>query len=291
MPKYSIGLIAGLALVSAAAATSMAANGASTVANAPTDRVQLQVGQVAPASPGAAASGQNTGTAPGSGAQVGAQAANEPAPGVSARAAKPVVKTVRTVKVDLPKSIQVGKTATGFVSVMDVTGKTGVPVNGVNVALQEKRTVGKTVTWVDVQSGTTDGSGRMAIAFTGQVNTTWRAAYYPATGKPAYSAQLTTQVYAWVTWGARPDMDVRAKTATSYTLRITADSNPNGHLEYMRKGDKKWTKLKSAKLPANDLITQAISFAKAGTYYVRGASDNTKSNSPGYTTTLTITVR
>lgn len=281
MPKIIVSVLTGVALVAVGAIASAASTGSQPTAPAPVvakaigaQAVPVKAGNASGAQGGAGAAGAN------------AQGSSVAGAVVSAAAAP---KTVRTVQLTMPSTTLVGKTVNGAIKVTDVTGKASAPVSGANVALQVKRVGSKD--FVDVATDVTSEGGVVPFTYTVTETGVFRAAYEPAAGKPVYSNTVSVVPTALVTWGARPAAAATKKAPTAFTFRISGAAATAGHLEYMAKGAKTWTKLKPAQLPSTDLLTQSIAFPSAGTYYVRGVSEATPSIGSGSTTTLTVIVR
>ena len=201
----------------------------------------------------------------------------------------PAVKPVRSVKLTFPTDAsKVGANVTGSIRVVDTAGKVVTPAEGAAVALQQLR--GKV--YVTIADGVTTDAGDFPVSFTSKVNATWRAELTPTSGKKLYSASVSTKASASATWAARPDMDVTHGVAMSYAFRVNSETATTGHLEIANsKTPTKWIPLKAVAVPATEVVTQLQKFPSAGTWLLRGASASTATNAPGYTTTLTVTVR
>ncbi len=287
MSKRTIGMVAAGAALASAAALSIAVT---TGHNSAEHTVALTASS-APAA-GSAATGTDGPDSvqlvnSTSAAQAAGGASAKTSGGVSAQAVKP--KAVRSITLSFPTlANKVGANVTGSILVVDTTGKIRSAVEGAAVALQQKR--GKV--FVTVSDGVTDDSGQLVVSFANTVNTTWRAQLTPVTGAKTYSRNVITIASASVTWAARPDMAVTHGVATSYSFRVDPAVKALGHLEIANSATPtKWTAVKNVAAAADTgVVVTSVTFPKAGTWLLRGASAVTATNGVGYTTALTVTV-
>ena len=198
-----------------------------------------------------------------------------------------VPKIVRVVRLQLPTAAIVGSNVTGFIQVLDDNGQVQSPVANVDVAFQRK----DGARWTDLSEDLTDENGTLPVAFMSQTNMTVRALYRPAKRAAIASKQLVVTSASQVTWAARPDMDVAAKTAVPYAFRINSGVVPTAHLEFASATNPaKWTPGKSVAIAPTGVAKASLTFPAPGTYLVRGTTGKSATNAPGYTSTITVTV-
>jgi len=199
--------------------------------------------------------------------------------------AAPVV--LRQVRLNVPRSAEVGANLTGYAQVVDIDGKLALPVPGVRVVIQMQR---PGAGFVPVSNDTTDQSGMVSFAFTARTNVTWRAVMQTSR-KTLVSKQVTTAATAQANWGGRPDMDVTHGLRAHYAVRVL----PSGGkvlLQYAaaRSGRLAWVSAQPVGVPQTGLVDPYVKFPKAGTYYLRAATVRSAFNAAGYTSTIAITV-
>jgi hypothetical protein len=198
-----------------------------------------------------------------------------------------VFKIVRIVRLELPTSAVVGSNVSGFVQVLDDNGQVQSPVANVDVAFQRK----DGARWTDLSEDLTDENGTLPVAFMSQTNMTVRAVYRRAKGAPIASKPQVVTSASQVTWAARPDMDVTAKTPVAYAFRINSGVVPTAHLEFASSANPtKWTPGKRVRVAPTGVATASVVFPGPGTYLVRGTTGKSPTNAPGYTSTITVTV-
>jgi hypothetical protein len=118
-----------------------------------------------------------------------------------------------------------------------------------------------------------------------------RALYRPAKGAPVASKQLVVTSASQVTWAARPDMDVAAKTPVTYAFRINSGVVPTAHLEFASTvNPSKWIPGTTVAVAPTGVATAKLIFPGPGSYLVRGTTGKSPTNAPGYTSTITVTV-
>jgi len=269
MSKFTVGLLAGVALASVTA-VSLGVTSAGGPAAAHDTTLNL-------AAPAAGDTGAERAD------RVVAKAATTTAPAVVRYA-----KIVRQVRLSLPASGKVGTNVAGFIQVVDSNGTVTSPVTGARVFLQEKR-AGSSA-FANVTDDVTDADGSVPVSFLSQANASWRAAFKPATGALVYSATVVTTATVQLNWSARPDLDVVHGVATSYAFRISPMIPSTAHLEMASSSaPTKWIPVKGVAVPPSGVVTQSVTFPTAGTWLVRGAASG-RTTATGYTTTLTVTV-
>jgi hypothetical protein len=198
-----------------------------------------------------------------------------------------VFKIVRIVRLELPTSAVVGSNVSGFIQVLDDNGQVQSPVANVDVAFQRK----DGARWTDLSEDLTDENGTLPVAFMSQTNMTVRAVYRRAKGAPIASKPQLVASASQVTWAARPDMDVAAKTSVKYAFRINSGIVPTAHLEFASSANPtKWTPGKRVRVAPTGVATASVVFPGPGTYLVRGTTGKSPTNVPGYTSTITVTV-
>jgi len=195
---------------------------------------------------------------------------------------------VRQVRLNVPRTAEVGANLSGYAQVVDIDGKLALPVPGVRVSIQMQRSGAG---FVAVSSDTTDESGMVTFGFTARTNVTWRAVMQTSR-KTLVSKQVTTAATAQANWGGRPDMDVTHGVRAHFAVRVLPTGGKVA-LQYAagRSGHLAWVSAKPVGVPQSGLVDPYITFTKAGTYYVRAATVRSAFNAAGYTSTITITVR
>jgi hypothetical protein len=305
MSKRRLGLAAGLAVASVAAvaaplSSALASGTASPAAVVTPLTSAASVSAVVPA--GVPAAGPTASAAPSTSAgqtvksllstKVAAAATVAkvtPKPAPKPAPKPPVYKLVRRVLLQLPTTAMVGANVTGFVQVLDDNGQAQSPVANARVLFQRK----DGARWTVLSDDVTDENGILPVAFMSQTNMSLRAAYVPAKKGAAaiFSKPLTFTSSTQVTWAARPDMDVAAKTPVTYAFRINSGLVPTAHLEFAKANTpSKWVPSKPVRVAPTGVASASISFPGPGTYLVRGATAKTATNSPGYTSSITVTV-
>ncbi len=298
MSKRTAGVVAGLAVASVAAlatpiSTAMASGTSSPVASTVRAGATTVLHSVAsPAVAKAVSSAKVSasavapkpaGTHAAAAAKVAATVAAKPKPGPR----PPVYKLVRKVLLQLPTAAVVGSNVSGYIQVLDDNGQVQSPVPGVRVQFQRKD-FGR---WTVLSDDLTDENGLLPVAFTSQTNMTVRAVYVPVKGARTPSATLNISSASQVSWAARPDMEVATHQSTIYAFRVNSGLVPTGHLEFVlaSKGGK-WTAAPSARVDAAGVVDARVAFPAPGTYLLRGTTGKSQTNTPGYTSVITVVV-
>ena len=216
-----------------------------------------------------------------------ASAVLAPAGGGAIKVATAAPLVVRQVRLNVPRTAEVGANLSGYAQVVDLDGGLALPVPGVKVTIQMQR---PGAGFVPVSTDTTDVSGMVTFAFTARTNVTWRAVMQTSR-KTLVSKQVTTQATAQANWGGRPDMDVTHGLRAHYAVRVL----PSGGkvlLQYAaaRSGRLAWVSAQPVGVPQTGLVDPYVKFPKAGTYYLRAATVRSAFNAAGYTSTIAITV-
>jgi hypothetical protein len=292
MSKSTIGMIAAGATLATAAALAVFAGGDDGGHTGTTGSVRIAGATISPsgtagsAGPASSASGAAAarGVAAAQESSRSAQAGTKAQPKTAAKASRAVRSVVLRLPADATKA---GSNVNGLIQVLDTTGAAVSPGAGAEVALQQKRDK----QFVTVYSGTTNDNGQFAVSFTNRSNATWRAELTLASGATLHSASVNTQASASVSWAARPEMDVVHGAATSYSFRVSSDTTGPAHLEIANtKTPTKWVAVSGVSVPATGVVTQSVSFPKAGTWLLRGVKSKNATNGVGYTTELNISV-
>jgi hypothetical protein len=216
-----------------------------------------------------------------------ASAVLAPASGGVTKVATAAPVVVRQVRLNVPRTAEVGANLSGYAQVVDIDGGLALPVPGVKVVIQMQR---PGAGFVSVSNDTTDQSGMVTFAFTARTNVTWRAVMQTSR-RTLVSKQVTTTATAQANWGGRPDMDVTHGARAHYAVRVL----PAGGkvlLQYAaaRSGHLAWVSAQPVAVPQSGLVDPYVKFPKAGTYYLRAATARSAFNATGYTSTIAVTV-
>ena len=193
---------------------------------------------------------------------------------------------VRSVKLTLPATTQVGTNVLGYIHVADSNGQVASPIPGVLVTLQQQR--GQD--WLDLSDYLTDDNGVVSLSFTSRTSLTLRAALVDG-GRALLSPVTVMAAHDLVTWAARPPMTVVHGAATPYQFRIRPATG-SAHLQYARASSPtRWYSAPTVEVSPTGVVGQSITFPSSGVWLVRGATLASSDNAAGYTSTLTVQVR